>query len=165
VDTCLTEPNGAGCPNKWVLQEGREGQVTGFQTSNEEKVSNPADTDSTLQNALINSQAVFVELYEERFWEAVRQPNGIIDPLGSGRTMAQWSNEFQSRRRILFPTIPDPFPTTYRHTFTRTLTTAGNQTFYYVHGSKCGLTNAVPAAIVVLPAGGTASVRRRAVGR
>jgi hypothetical protein len=62
-------------------------------------VSNVADTDSAFQNALINSQAVFVEIYEERFWEAVKQPNGIIDPLGSGRTMAQWAAQFQSRRR------------------------------------------------------------------
>ena len=32
--------NGPGCPNRWVLQEGREGQVTGWQTHNAEKVSN-----------------------------------------------------------------------------------------------------------------------------
>jgi hypothetical protein len=109
---------------------------------------------------------VFVELYEERFWEAVRQPNGIIDPLGSGRTMAQWVNEFQSRRRSLFPSIPDPFPTTYRHTFTRTLpSSAGNQTLYYVHGSKCGIGNAVPASIVIRPSSDIAPTRRRAVGR
>lgn len=166
TDTCLTNTSGAGCPNKWVLQEGLEGQVTGWQTSNEEKVANPADTDSTLQNALLNSRGVFVELYEERFWEAVRQPNGIIDPLGSGRTMAQWVNEFQSRRRSLFPSIPDPFPTTYRHTFTRTLpSSAGNQTLYYVHGSKCGIGNAVPASIVIRPSSDIAPTRRRAVGR
>ena len=41
ADNCLTNFNGPGCPNKWVLQEGKEGQVTGFQTSNEGKVANP----------------------------------------------------------------------------------------------------------------------------
>jgi hypothetical protein len=99
---------------------------------------------------LINSQAVFVEIYEERFWEAVKQPNGVIDPAGSGRTMAQWAAQFQNRRRTLFPSLPDPFPTTYRHTFTRTLTQpSGNQIFYYVHGAKCGVGNATPGAIVI----------------
>lgn len=162
ADNCLTNISASGCPNKWVLQEGLEGQVTGWQTTNAEKVSNPVDTDSALQNALSNSQGVYVELYEDRFWEGVHQPNGVLDPLGSGRTMTQWANEFHSRRRSLFPTIPDPFPTKYRHTFTRTLTTTGNQTFYYVHGSKCGVGNAIPGAVVVLPLGQTPAARRRA---
>jgi hypothetical protein len=136
-DNCLTHLNGLGCPNRWVLQEGLEGQVTGFQTQNAEKISNPVDVDSALQNAWANTQAVYVELYEERIWEAVRQP--------VGQTLTQWNSQFQSRRRTAFPTIPDPFPTTYRHTFT------GNQTLYYVHGAKCGVAN--PASIVVQSAG------------
>lgn len=160
ADNCLNDPSGLGCPNKWVLVEGKEGQVTGFQTTNEAKVSNPADTDSALQNALLNSQAVFVELYEERYWESVHQPNGILDPLGSGRTMAQWVSEFQSRRRSLFPSIPDPFPTTYRYTFTRTAA-GNNQVIYYVHGAKCSPAVA-PAAIVILPAGVAPPAHRRA---
>jgi hypothetical protein len=160
-DNCLTNPTGLGCPNKWVTQEGKEGQVTGFQTSNEAKVANPADVDSALQNALLNSQGVFVELYEERYWEAVHQPNGIIDPLGSGRTMAQWVTQFQTRRRTLFPTLPDPFPTVYRYTFTRTQST-GNQTLYYVHGAKCS-SSIAPAAVVILPAGAAPPTHRRAV--
>jgi hypothetical protein len=155
INTCLTN-DGPGCPNPFVLQEGFEGQVTGFQTSNANQVANPVQTDSSLQNALINSQGIFVELYEERYWEAVRQPNGVIDPLGSGRTMSQWVTQFQSRRRTLFPSIPDPFPAKYSHTFTRTLTApSGNQTFYYIHGSKCGTGNAYPGAVVVLPTGAT----------
>ena len=121
------------------------------------KVANPSDVDSTLQNALINSQAVFVELYEERYWEAVHQPNGIIDPSGSGRTMAQWVTELQSRRRTQFPTLPDPFPTTFTHTFTSSTT----QTLYYVHGAKCGLGNSTAGTIVVIPANGAAPARRR----
>jgi hypothetical protein len=65
-------------------------------------------------------------------------------------TMSQWAAQFQSRRRTLFPSLPDPFPKTYRHTFTRTLTQpSGNQIFYYVHGAKCGVGNAVPGAIVI----------------
>lgn len=148
TDNCLNDINAPGCPNKWVLQEGKEGQVTGFQTSNEEKVATAADADSALRNAWDNSQAVFVELYEERFFEAVRQPNGIIDPAGSGKTMAQWVTDFNTRRRTLFPALPDPFPVTYSHTFT-----GGAQTLYYVHGAKCGIGNARPGTIIVTTSG------------
>lgn len=163
TDNCLSSINAPGCPNKWVLQEGLEGQVTGWQTTNSEKVSTPADLDSAFQNALSNSQGVYVEMYEERYWEAVRQPSGIINAAGSGRTMAQWAAELHNRRRALFPTIPDPFPATHRHTFTRTIPdSAGNQTFYYINGAKCAAGNAYPSAVVVLPAGGTPPVRRRA---
>ncbi|HEV7920639.1 MAG TPA: hypothetical protein VGR02_07600 [Thermoanaerobaculia bacterium] len=163
TDNCLANINAAGCPNKFVLQEGLEGQVTGWQTNNDDKVANPADVDSALQNALSNSQGVYVELYEERVWEALRQPNGIVDPAGSGRTMSQWADQFHSRRRALFPTLPDPFPPMYRHTFTRTIAdNAGHQTFYYVHGSKCGAGSAAPASIVLLAPGENAPTRRRA---
>jgi hypothetical protein len=166
ADNCLNNINAPGCPNKWVLQEGLEGQVTGWQTNNAEKVANAADTDSALQNAWSNSQGIYVELYEERFWEAVHQPNGIIDPAGSGQTMTQWANQFQTRRRSLFATLPDPFPATYRHTFTRTLpASAGNQVHYYVHGSKCGIGKATPGAVVVLAAGQAPPTHRRAVKR
>lgn len=160
-DNCLNNINGLGCPNKWVLQEGLEGQVTGWQTTNAEKVSNPADVDSALQNALSNSQGVYVELYEERFWEAVHQSNGIVDPLGSGRTMAQWATELHNRRRTLFPSLGDPFPSKYRHTFTRTQS-AGNQILYYIHGSKCGVGSSVAGAIVIVPPGGTPARHRAA---
>lgn len=155
---CLNDINALGCPNKWVLQEGKEGQVTGWQTVNEEKVATPAQLDSTILNAWDNSQGVFVEVYEERFFEAVRQPNGIIDPSGSGKTMAQWTTDFQGRRRSLFPTLGDPVPMTHSHTFTLA---SGTQTIYYVNGTKCAA-SVTPASIVI--AGTTpASPRKRAV--
>jgi len=162
TDNCLQNVSATGCPNKWVLQEGLQGQVTGWQTTNEEFVANPADVDSSLLNALVNSQGVYVELYEERTWEATHQPNGIISPAptGTGRTMAQWADEFHARRRTLFPTLGDPFPLTYRKTFTRTQSGSANQTIYYVHGAKC-----TSGTINILPAGGTPapSAKRRGV--
>ena len=153
----------AAIPND-SCSEGSEGQATGFQSQNTNGVANPADTDSTLQNELTNSQGIYLELYEERIWEANRQTNGVIDPAGSGRTMAQWADQLNSRRRTLFANIPDPYPATYRHTFTRTLPpSAGNQTFYYVHGAKCGVGNATPGSIVIAP--GTASPPRHRAAR
>ncbi len=159
TEGCLANINLQGCPNKWVLQEGLEGQVTGFQTNNAEGVRNPADVDSTLVNAQVNSQAIYVELYKERYWEAVRQPNGIIDPAGSGKTMAQWVSEFQTRRVSLFPTLGDPLPKTYRHTFTSSSTL----TLHYIHGAKCGIGPATPGAIIVQGTTGQ-NARRRAAG-
>lgn len=74
--------------------------------------------------------------------------------------MTQWSNDFHTRRVALFPTLPDPAPLTYKHTFTRTLpSSAGNQTFYYVQGSKCG--NAAPGSVIVLADGQSTTPRRR----
>ena len=162
TDGCIASINAInapGCPNKWVLQEGLEGQVTGWQMLNEDGVANPAQTDSTYANAIANSQAVFMEIYEERFWEAVRQPGGVLDSAGSGKTMAQWTAELHARRRTLFPSIPDPLPLTHRHTFT------GNQTVYYVHGAKCGRGNATPGKIVVGTGGPIAPPRRRSITR
>lgn len=164
AEGCLSNVNRQGCPNKFVLLEGLEGQVTGWQTNNSEKVGNPAETDSAMQNATSNSQGIYVELYEDRFWEAVRQPNGIVSPGGSGKTLRQWGDDLHGRRRALFPTLPDPFPATHRHTFTRALPDqGGNQTFHYVHGSKCGTGKALPGAVVVLAPGASPPVRRRAV--
>jgi hypothetical protein len=155
TDGCLQDVKAAGCPNRWVLQEGLEGQVTGWQTTND--LASAAEVDSALQNALVNSQGVFVELYEENFWAAVHQPNGVVDPAGSGRTMTQWATEFRNRRLSLFPTIANPFPLTHRHTFVRTQA-SGDQVFHYVHGAKCSSVGTIVIA-------GTApdSSRRRSV--
>jgi len=158
ADNCLRDMNGIGCPNRWVLQEGKEGQVTGFQTTNETKVATPADVDSALQNELLNSQGIFLELYEERFWEAVHQPNGVIAPAGSGFTMSQWSDQLRNRRLNLFPALGNPFPTTYAHTFTLPQGLS-SQTLYYVHGAKCGVAN--PAAIIIQPANAAPPPARR----
>jgi len=152
ADNCFSNPNGLGCPNKWVLTEGSEGQVTGFQSQNANGVANPSEVDSTLQNELTNSQGIYLELYEERIWEANRQPNGVVDPLGSGRTMAQWAEQLHSRRRALFANLGDPYPTTHRHTFHSSV----NQTFYYVNGSNC-----TAAGTIVISATGTAPPPRR----
>ena len=68
----VTDPTfnyvGSGCPNKWTLQESKQGQAIGHQTNNLSGVTNPDELDSTLQNAWDNSDAMFVEIYEERLW-------------------------------------------------------------------------------------------------
>jgi len=145
---------GSGCPNRWVLQAGAAGQVTGFQTENASKnVSNPIELESTLQNAWDNSDAIFVEIYEQRFWEAeVGGP--VLNPNASGRTIGDWANLFHERRRNDWAAkIPEPFPLTHSHVFKRTINSpTANQLFYYVNPSKCGAGNAASfGAIVMLP--------------
>ncbi len=145
--TCLNEgvhpvrapfvPDGAGCPNRWVLQSGIDGfptTITGWQTSNAQKVGTPGQLDGTFQNALSNSDGSFEEIYEERFWEAINTNQGTLP---SGKTIGAWSEEFHSRRRTLFSAVPDPFPTVHRHTFRRS-SAPGNQVLYYYDPSSCG---------------------------
>ncbi|MCI0536351.1 MAG: hypothetical protein L0Z50_14110, partial [Verrucomicrobiales bacterium] len=120
---------GSGCPNRWVLEQAALGQVTGYQTTND--LLTESDVDSALQNAWDNSDGIYVELYERNALQA--QP-GVLP---SGLSLAQWAERFHARRRTNFPAIPDPFPATYRHTFTRTSPSGGPEELHYVNGSKC----------------------------
>jgi hypothetical protein len=147
------EGAGSGCPNKWVLEAGERGQVTGFQTNNAKGVATPVELESTLQNAWDNSDGIFVEIYEQLFWKAeVAGP--VLDPNASGRTTADWANLFHERRRRDWGAkLGDPFPLTHRHAFKRTINSrTANQLFYYVNPSKCGAGNTANfGAIVILP--------------
>ncbi len=137
---------GAGCPNRWVLEAGADGRtVTGFQTTNAQQVNTPAHTEGTLGNAWVNSDGVFVEIYEERFWEAVRTNQG---KLPSGRTLATWADRFHERRRTMFRDLPDPFPAVHRHTF-RLTNRATPETLHYSDPSTCRPGNARVGSIVV----------------
>ena len=132
---------GSGCPNPYVLREGEAGQVTGFQTVNRGKVDTLSALDATFLNALDNSDAVFVEAYESLLWEA-DQIGGVLDLAAAvPRTLADWSNEFNKRRRNNHFTslgLPDPYPKTHSHTFTRTIGAVGNEIYHYVDPASCG---------------------------
>ncbi len=138
-----------GCPNKWVLEAGADGaQITGFQTSNANKLTSPADLHATFENAYINSDASFVEIYEERFWEAENTNQGILVP--GGKTIGAWGEDFHARRRDLFPHIADPFPSIHRHMFTRTAA-QGPQILYYFNPARCDAAKVTYGTIVITP--------------
>lgn len=126
-----------GCPNSWALHEGAEGQITGFQTENASQVGTPTQLDATFQNAWDNSDAVYVEMYEQRLWEVAN--NGGTLPT-SGKTIGQWSRDLQTRR---------PAPLIYKHTFTYT-GSGGYQYLWYVHGKKCNAIGGSPTAYGVV---------------
>ncbi|MBL8205769.1 MAG: hypothetical protein JNM09_16160 [Blastocatellia bacterium] len=139
---------GTGCPNRWVLEAGADGQtVTGFQDVNAQKVSNPADVASSLQNMLVNSDGVFLEIYEERFWE-IQNTNGGVLP--DGKTLGQWAELLHKRRQAFFPKLNDPFPKIHRHTLRRT-NRSGAQTFYYYDPTSCGNGKPTFGTIIVEP--------------
>lgn len=150
---------GVGCPNKWAVNEGTlHDQIMGFQTNNAKEVAAPADVESALWNLTINSNGVFIELYEERLWEIfqIRGTGATAPVLDPGRTslpvgnptpnpapfsknLYTWANELHDRRKQLInaanPNVADPFPTIYEHTFSQPLN--WGQTYYYINPSKC----------------------------
>ena len=134
-------PVGNGCPNRWAVREGAEGQITGFQTLNRSGVATPADVNSAFQNAWDNSDGVFMELYEDVFWLADNTNRGVLP--GSGKTVGDWTADLHRRRNDpIYPNFiraGNPFPPTYSFTFNRTTPGTSAQTFPFVHGSKCGL--------------------------
>lgn len=140
-----------GCPNRWAVDEGTLfRQVTGFQTNNEKGVGSSIDLESALWNLTLNSNAVFLEIYEERLWE-IQHTLGVgkdAKALDAARTnagspysrnLSDWSEDLHKRRRMLVdpanPHLQDPFPTTYAHTFSKVL--AAPQTYYFINPSKC----------------------------
>ena len=64
-----------GCPNKWIVDEGildvgsqTPPQITGFQTTNAVRTIDAME--SALFNLVYNTNAVFIELYEDVIWRA-----------------------------------------------------------------------------------------------
>jgi hypothetical protein len=83
-----------------------------FQTSAGGQVGSPADVGNTLQNLWSNSGASALEIYEERLWEA----NGAPLAGAGAHTIGQWNAELHGRRRVTYPVLGDPAPTTYTFT-------------------------------------------------
>ena len=110
--TTLSPANYGGppCPNKWAVREGYEGQVMGFQTSND--VANPDQLSSALWNGTLNSNMVYLEAYEHTLWLA-RQATlsgatvlstiaeGYADVSSRRKSLLAWSNELHKRRRTI----------------------------------------------------------------
>jgi hypothetical protein len=142
-------PPGSACPNRWVVREGAERQITGFQTVNPNDVAGGSDLDSTFQNEWDNSDGVFIEIYEQVFWLAENTNNGVLPT--SRKTIGGWADDFHRRR--IDPIYPqniaarDPFPATYSFTFSNAAGTP--QYLHYVHGSKCGAGKQEWGAVVI----------------
>jgi hypothetical protein len=151
--------HGPGCPNPWAVDQGTlHSQVMGFQTQNPSPggVTSPADVESALWNLTINSNGVFIELYEQRVWEishtlrtgpdaAVLDANRIelnANPAPYSKNLFTWSEELHERRKQLVdqtnPHLGDPFPASHQHTFSKVI--VAPETYYYINPVKCWLT-------------------------
>jgi plastocyanin len=125
--------SGSGCPNQWALKAGVSGTVTGFQTNNPKAVHSPETLESSFQNIWENSDAIFLEIYEQVLWQ-VEEGGGILTAL-TGHTIADWAEKLHVRRMENWgDVIPDPFPETYRHTFVD----ASESELYYINAARCG---------------------------
>ncbi len=128
------------CPNRWAVREGAEGQLTGFQTTNNDGVATREDLDLALQNIWDNSDGMFLEIYENIFWLAENNARGVLPR--SGKTLGAWVDDLHKRRTDpLFPNFiaaKNPFPSTHSFVAAKTTAGAGAQTLTYVHAMKCG---------------------------
>lgn len=129
---------GSGCPNRWAVREGARGQITGYQTTNRQRVGDLTELDLAFQNTWDNTDGVYLEIYEDMFWWAANTNRGVLPR--SGKTLANWASDFH-RRRVdpafpQFTSARNPFPATHSFTFQRS--EAGTQTLTYIHGMKCG---------------------------
>ena len=134
---------GGGCPNRWVLRAGSDGKtVTGFQTQNLGDIRTPAQVEAALKNAWVNSDGVFVELYEGPLWIASATNDGVLP---GKTTLLSWFANFAERRRKTFASLGDPYPKTYRHTFDR----ASPGSLYYFDPSMCRVSGGPYGTIIV----------------
>ena len=146
---------GSGCPNRWVLEEGEAGQPTAFQINNASGVKTLEELESAFRNLYDNSDGIFLEIYEERLWDA--ENNGpVLDKNATKRTLAQWNDLLIERRRSIWGSkIPDPFPSSLSHTFKRTADNKIPQVFYFTNPSSCLNNSKTFGAVVILANGAT----------
>jgi hypothetical protein len=135
----------SSCPNKWAVLAGRGNAehgpyFQGMQTNNETNgIDDPESLESTLVNAVLNTNSIYVEAYEKRLWELLRVTGGgdvDIDPTRTppltSKTPNEWAAEFQERREFFDSTEGPAFPTTYNVQFTEP------GTYYYYNPRRCG---------------------------
>jgi hypothetical protein len=164
-----------GCPNHWIVNEGKDTrtyttpfppvayvtppQLTGYQTSN--KVRSVAHVESALFNLVYNTNAFFIELYEDAIWrisitrgagdrartldDPVHPQRGIGCSLGFcySKNLSRWAEELHWRRTqatanwrsyggLEYPELDAPFPDTYTVNITD-----GASVIRYINPSRC----------------------------
>lgn len=146
-------PAGSGCPNKWAAREGYEGQIIGYQ--NKAGLASTDELSASLWNATLNTNAVFVEVYENVLWNAEAERAGAVlstsadgysDVPERQKSLADWAVELRDRRRTIagFPaSVPnrhmaDPHPAAYTFTFAKDLPAGQTTSYYFVNpAARC----------------------------
>jgi len=159
-----------GCPNRWAADEGIQRvvagvppQATGFQTTN--AVRSLDQVESALFNLVYNTNAVFMELYEDVVWRAsvtkgtgasalplsdtARVPGSYCEhtpgdvELCYSKNLSQWAEELHYRRALaaaavntaVYPAFANPFPAV--HSFQFRNATAAPRVVYFINPARC----------------------------
>lgn len=104
-----------------VKQGTLHSQIMGPQTDNPDGITPSADDESALWNLTINSNSVFVELYEQRLWE-------IYHSFGTGATAAVIDPNRTGLAGNPALYFRDSFPAFYTHTFSKVI--AAPETYF-----------------------------------
>jgi hypothetical protein len=125
------------CANAWVILAGAAGQITGKQ--NVSGIRYTGQFASSLENAFDNTDAIYVEAYEDVIQRAMYD----------GYDMTPMAEAFHHRRSVDWNTwvaergwedrelVTDPFRDAYRFTFQADEAESEPVVYYYVHGSEC----------------------------
>ncbi len=117
---CTALPHPADCPNRLVLLAGEAGQPTAFQTNNGKVILGADELQSTLQNLRDNSDATYLEIYEDNLWEVQRE-NGVLVPNAQDKTntLQEWTDLMIDRRDDLDYGFGPSFNPVYKFTLNR----------------------------------------------
>lgn len=85
-------------PNRWVVEAGKNGQPTAFQTRNLTDLQTPEQLQQTLENLWDNSNAFYLEVYEQVLEVARDKENVLVpDDQAEINTISEWNKQLQSR--------------------------------------------------------------------
>ena len=88
----------SGKPNRWVIQAGKQGQPTGFQTGNTHELTSIIELQSALENLWDNTDAHYLEAYEEILWQARQSQNTLVpDTVAEINTLGEWNERLRTR--------------------------------------------------------------------
>lgn len=125
-------------PNQDVLDAAADATtLTGFQTNNKDGVPDTMALDGTFKN--LNSsapEASYLEIYEERQWEAQQRVDGILDPNGSQLDLLQWGEILRGHFTSTFPHLGDPNSRDHA-VYARYTAVSGIQTTVFVDPMRC----------------------------
>jgi len=147
--------NSGGCPNRWAVSEGYQGQLIGFQTKNTGDVATADDLSASLWNGTLNSNMVFLEAYEVVLWKARARGGAPLSTVASGyadttdrqKNLGQWAAELHRRRRSIagFPEnalnrhLKDPFPDAYSIRLGKPLALNQVESHFFINpAARCG---------------------------
>jgi hypothetical protein len=130
------QPKSEGRPNPWVLEVQELGRPTSYQTTNLKKVEEHTDLQGVLETLWEQSEAFYLEIYEQVAWDARQQPGGILVPENQAKdanTLLEWDALLEERRNQSQFGEGEIYPDSHTFTFNGQ---SGDE-FYFYNPSTC----------------------------